>query len=105
MQFQRNKRKSINPTRYIVLGFGAIILLGTLLLHLPISAQNGQVTPWLTCLFTATSATCVTGLILVDTAVHWSVFGQADVYKRQNPAYGILPFILTSIYGTAGRCV
>ena len=75
MQFQRNKRKSINPTRYIVLGFGAIILLGTLLLHLPISAQNGQPTSWLTCLFTATSATCVTGLILVDTAVHWSVFG------------------------------
>ena len=63
MQLHRNKRKSINPTRYIVLGFGAIILLGTLLLHLPISAQDGQMTPWLTCLFTATSATCVTGLV------------------------------------------
>mgnify|MGYP000582769399 CR=1 FL=1 len=79
MQFQRNKRKSINPTRYIVLGFGAIILLGTLLLHLPISAQNGQVTPWLTCLFTATSATCVTGLVVQDTALYWSGFGQAVI--------------------------
>ena len=72
-------RKSINPTRYIVLGFGAIILLGTLLLHLPVAARDGQMTPWLTCLFTATSATCVTGLVLVDTAVHWSVFGQAVI--------------------------
>ncbi len=36
-------------------------------------------TPWLTCLFTATSATCVTGLVLVDTAVHWSIFGQAVI--------------------------
>ena len=73
------KPKSLNPTRYIVLGFGAIILIGTLLLHLPVAAQDGQSTPWLTCLFTATSATCVTGLVLVDTAIHWSVFGQAVI--------------------------
>ena len=76
---KRLKSKSINPTRYIVLGFGAIILLGTLLLHLPVAARDGLPTPWLTCLFTATSATCVTGLVLVDTAVHWSWFGQAVI--------------------------
>ena len=73
------RRKSLNPTRYIVLGFGAIILIGALLLHLPLAAQDGRSTPWLTCLFTATSATCVTGLVLVDTAVHWSVFGQGVI--------------------------
>lgn len=71
--------KNLNPTRMIALGFGGIILLGTLLLHLPISAQNGQWTPWMTCLFTATSATCVTGLAQVDTFLHWSGFGQGVI--------------------------
>lgn len=69
-------KKSWNPTRLIVLGFAAVILLGTVLLHLPFAARNGQVTDWLTCLFTATSATCVTGLVQVDTFLHWSGFGQ-----------------------------
>ena len=73
------RRRSINPTRYIVLGFGAIILIGSLLLHLPVASRDGQLTPWLICLFTATSATCVTGLVLVDTAIHWSGFGQGVI--------------------------
>ena len=68
-------QKKLNPTRYIVLGFGGIILLGTLLLRLPIAAWDGQATPWLVCLFTATSATCVTGLVVHDTATYWSPFG------------------------------
>lgn len=68
--------KGLNPTRLIALGFGLIILLGTLLLHLPIAARSGEWTSWLTCLFTATSATCVTGLAKVDTFLHWSWFGQ-----------------------------
>lgn len=72
--FYRNK--NLNPTRLIVLGFGAVILVGTVLLHLPISARDGQWTSWLTCLFTATSATCVTGLVQVDSFLHWSGFGQ-----------------------------
>lgn len=76
MGFSGTKQKKLNPTRYIVLGFGAIILLGALLLHLPVAARDGVPTPWLTCLFTATSATCVTGLVMVDTAVHWTWFGQ-----------------------------
>ena len=71
-----NAGKKLNPTRVIALGFGMIILLGTLLLHLPVSARDGQWTSWLDCLFTATSATCVTGLARVDTALHWSGFGQ-----------------------------
>lgn len=53
-----------------------IILLGTLLLSLPIAARNGQATSIMTALFTSTSATCVTGLTVVNSAVHWSFFGQ-----------------------------
>ena len=71
--------QNFNPTRLIGVSFGAIILLGTFLLHLPISARDGQFTPWLTCLFTATSATCVTGLVLVDSALHWTPFGQGVI--------------------------
>ncbi|MGE4276851.1 MAG: TrkH family potassium uptake protein [Lawsonibacter sp.] len=71
--------KNLNPTRLIAVGFGAIILLGALLLHLPIASRTGQMTPWIICLFTATSATCVTGLVLVDTFLHWSAFGQGVI--------------------------
>lgn len=69
-------KKHLNPTRMIALGFALIILTGACLLHLPISAKSGEWTPWLTCLFTATSATCVTGLAQVDTFLHWTFFGQ-----------------------------
>ena len=71
--------RNLNPTRLISLGFGAIILFGAFLLHLPISARSGEWTPFLTCLFTATSATCVTGLAQVDTFLHWTGFGQGVV--------------------------
>lgn len=60
----------------IALGFFLLILCGTLLLMLPISSRSGDSTPFMTALFTATSATCVTGLILADTYTQWSVFGQ-----------------------------
>ncbi len=72
-------KKHLNPTRMIALGFALIIVAGTCLLHLPISAKSGEWTPWLTCLFTATSATCVTGLAQVDTFLHWTAFGQVVV--------------------------
>lgn len=71
--------KALNPTRVVVLGFCSIILLGTFLLWLPISSRNGTFTHPLICLFTATSATCVTGLAKVDTFLHWSFFGQLVV--------------------------
>lgn len=70
------KRHAVRPGRVIILGFLAVILLGALLLHLPISARSGEYTPFVDCLFTATSATCVTGLVVVDTYQHWTVFGQ-----------------------------
>ena len=70
------KMKKLSAMQLIALGFLILILGGTLLLMLPISARDGQATPFVTALFTATSATCVTGLILVDTYAHWSLFGQ-----------------------------
>ncbi len=68
--------KLLRPTQIIILGFLAVILFGALLLTLPISSKSGAGTPFIDALFTATSATCVTGLVVVDTAAHWSVFGQ-----------------------------
>lgn len=66
----------LTPTKIIVFGYLAIILLGAGLLMLPLSSQSGQFTAFSDALFTAASATCVTGLIVFDTAVYWSLFGQ-----------------------------
>ena len=70
------KRAPINPTRMITASFLAVILTGTLLLCLPISSKAREFTSLLDCLFTATSATCVTGLTVYDTYLHFSLFGQ-----------------------------
>jgi len=61
------------------LGFLGTILVGSLLLTLPIANREGVVTPYITALFTATSAVCVTGLVVVDTKTFWSPFGQAII--------------------------
>ena len=68
--------KRMSGTQMIALGFLLLIFIGTILLMLPISSRNGEWTPFITALFTSTSATCVTGLVLVDTFTHWSIFGQ-----------------------------
>lgn len=67
----------LNYFQSIILMFAAVILIGAALLVLPISAQERTVTPFHEALFTATSAVCVTGLVVRDTASHWSAFGQA----------------------------
>ncbi|GEB33501.1 K+ transporter Trk [Brevibacillus parabrevis] len=66
----------LDPPKTLVLGFALIILLGTFLLTLPSATVNGQGLPWLDSLFTATSATCVTGLVVVDTGTTFTTFGQ-----------------------------
>ena len=73
------RRIQLTPTRIIALTFAAIILLGTVLLMLPISARDGVSCGFTPALFTATSATCVTGLVLFDTWTQWSGFGQAVI--------------------------
>lgn len=68
-----------HPAQVVVAGFAAAIAVGTLLLWLPISAADGRPTDFFDALFTATSAVCVTGLTSVDTATHWSPFGQVVI--------------------------
>lgn len=72
--FKKAKRES--PARTLVLGFLIIIAVGTLLLCLPAASKSGKFTSIFDCLFTATSAACVTGLVVVDTWAYWSIFGQ-----------------------------
>lgn len=68
-----------HPTRLVPAGFLAVIVLGTALLMLPFARAGAGAAPPLTALFTAVSATCVTGLAVVDTPTYWSGFGQAVI--------------------------
>lgn len=68
-----------NPFRLLPISFGVLIAIGTCLLLLPVSSAPGRDTGFLEALFTATSAVCVTGLTVVDTATHWSDFGRVVV--------------------------
>lgn len=82
MRFLRSPfqgHRNMNATRIVAVSFGLIILIGTLLLMLPVASTSGQSCGLITALFTATSATCVTGLILVDTLTAWTLFGQAVI--------------------------
>ncbi|BAK99144.1 Ktr system potassium uptake protein KtrB [Oscillibacter valericigenes Sjm18-20] len=72
-------KKQVSPARVVLLGFLALIGLGTVLLMLPFAARCGRATPFLDALFTATSATCVTGLVVRDTFTYWAPFGQAVI--------------------------
>ncbi|MCL2632566.1 MAG: potassium uptake protein, TrkH family, partial [Coriobacteriia bacterium] len=69
----------MSSARVLVLGFAAVIAAGTLLLLLPVSARAHNSVSVLTALFTATSATCITGLTVVDTAQTWSTFGHVVI--------------------------
>ena len=78
-QTNRSRHRHITSFQVISLGFLSAILLGSLLLMLPIATKSGQCTSFLDALFTATSAVCVTGLIINDTATYWSLFGQGVI--------------------------
>ncbi|WP_374720049.1 TrkH family potassium uptake protein [Parageobacillus toebii] len=73
-----NKKRMfyLDPPKILVLGFSFIILIGAFLLTLPAATVDGKGLPWLDALFTATSATCVTGLVVVDTGTTFTLFGQ-----------------------------
>ena len=74
-----NTKCLLSTTQIIMLSFLVVILGGSLLLSLPISSANGDAVPYLDALFTATTATCVTGLVTLPTVTTWSVFGQAVI--------------------------
>ena len=73
------KKFSLSTTHMIMLSFLVVILAGSLLLSLPVSSASGKAVPYLDALFTATTATCVTGLVTLPTVTTWSVFGQAVI--------------------------
>ncbi|MBO5287124.1 MAG: potassium transporter KtrB [Clostridia bacterium] len=75
----KNKRLTLSTTQIILFSFLAAILIGSLLLALPISSASGEAVSFLDALFTATTATCVTGLVTLPTVSTWSIFGQAVI--------------------------
>ena len=75
----RKKKITLSTTQIILLSFLATILVGSVLLALPISSATGESVPYLDALFTATTATCVTGLVTLPTVSTWSVFGQVVI--------------------------
>lgn len=74
-----HRRLHLSSYQVIIGGFALVILLGTLVLMLPAASNGGHTTAFSDALFTATSAVCVTGLVVCDTALHWSWFGQAVI--------------------------
>lgn len=94
-KLKASKRKLTN-TQIIVLFFAVVIATGTLLLSLPIASKSREWTPLLDCAFTATSATCVTGLVVYDTFTHWSLFGQLVILSMiQIGGLGVMTIIST----------
>ena len=86
--------RRLSYNKLLVLGFASIITLGALLLMLPVSTRDGSSTGAINAFFTATSATCVTGLSVYDTYSHWSVFGQAVILTMiQVGGLGFMTFI------------
>lgn len=73
------RKLKLTSSQFIALGYLITILIGSFFLSLPIASKSGAWTPYINSLFTATSATCVTGLIIYDTFLHWSIFGQITI--------------------------
>lgn len=95
-RLDKPKNGTMSPARWILLGFALIIVLGTILLCLPIATRQGQHTGVYLALFTATSATCITGMTLVDTWTHWSLFGQLVILTLvQIGGLGFMSFVAT----------
>ena len=97
------KARRLTPARIIIFGFLALILFGALLLTLPVSTRDGLGASFEDALFTATSATCVTGLVVQDTYTYWSPFGQAVVLALiQIGGMGVVTMAL-AIFTITGR--
>jgi len=78
-EYHKRLTLRITPPQVLVAGFAAIILTGAVMLTMPFAVRPGEEICFLTSLFTATSAVCVTGLVVVDTATHWSTFGHVII--------------------------
>jgi trk system potassium uptake protein len=90
---ETNRKRALHPTQIVVLAFGIAVAVSTLVLLLPISTAPGYETDFVTALFTAVSAVCITGLNVVETGVHWSGFGQLSILVMiQSGGLGIVSF-------------
>lgn len=99
----RKLGKRLSSSQIIILGFAAVILLGSFLLMLPFATQNGRGADFGDAIFTATSAVCVTGLIVHDTATYWTVFGQGVILMLiQIGGMGVVT-ITATIFLVSGR--
>lgn len=76
LEFFVNKCEKMSTAQIIALGFAGVIFVGGFLLWLPVSAAPGNQTKFIDAIFTATTCVCVTGLVTVTTATHWSLFGK-----------------------------
>lgn len=74
--YENKRNRSLSPPQVLLFGFAAVILMGALLLSMPFASADGRHTGFIDALFTATSAVCVTGLVVVDTGTYWSAAGQ-----------------------------
>ena len=97
-------RRPTSPATALIAGFAVLIAIGTVILMLPISSAGGTWTSPVDAAFTATSAACVTGLVVVDTATHWSPFGQiAILLLMQIGGFGFMTGSTFLLLLAAGR--
>jgi len=100
----KDKHRSISTFQVIIISFFCLIMLGTVLLMLPISSRERCMTSFSDSMFTAVSATCVTGLVVKDTATYWSLFGQAVILTLiQIGGMGVITVGLTVIRATGKK--
>lgn len=103
MKMSQAKKPRLSTTQLITLGFLAAVLAGSVLLMLPISSASGEMTPYLDALFTSATSVCVTGLTVVDTFSHWSLFGKIVILLLiQLGGLGVISFT-TGIMVLIGR--
>ena len=101
----RKKKFTLSTTQIILLSFFITILLGSVLLALPISSISGKPVPYLDALFTATTSTCVTGLVTLPTFSTWSLFGQIVILLLiQVGGLGVITIMSGILPSSSGMC-
>lgn len=108
--YKKFKYISLNPPLFLTLGFGIMILIGGILLNLPFVSKSGESVGFINALFTASSASCVTGLVVVNTAEYWNIAGQLIIlFLIQIGGLGIMtlatlfPIIMSKKIGLTSR--
>lgn len=104
IKMEKRKSPASSPTLVIIFGYLIIILVGAILLTMPFSSRSGEFTPFIDSMFTSTSATCVTGLIVFDTYTYWSTAGQAIILALiQIGGIGFMTLAISALILTGKR--